>query len=136
MNWESKYSLSHTDSENRNLAGEMLDSISAYSGVGAWVTRARADDQLCWILSNEFLHSDLVIAVNCNCCALKHKVLVNVPGEGVVVIDHNKVGSIFERRHGGMALGGMVDELKRRHDDLKINARRVSLSGRRSETGL
>lgn len=100
------------------------------------MTRAGADDQLCWILSNELLHSDLVIAVNCNCCTLKHKVLVNVPGERVVVINHNKVGSIFERRHGGMALGGMVDELKRRHVDLRINAHRVSLSGRRSKTGL
>lgn len=73
---------------------------------------ARTDDQLRRILSSELLHSYLVIPVNRNCCALEHKVLVNVPGERVIVIDHNKVGSIFERRHGDMAVGGMVDQFE------------------------
>lgn len=100
------------------------------------MTWARADDQLRWLLSSEFLHSYLVIAVNCNCCALEHQVLVNVPGERIVVINHNKVGSIFERRHGGVPVGGMVDQFKRRHVDLIIVSRTVSSSGRRPKTGL
>lgn len=74
-----------------------------------------ADNQLRWLLQNELLQSYLVIAVHSDCGAFEDEVLVDVPGEGVIIVNHDKVGGIFERCDSGVLAGGMINWLKRRH---------------------
>ena len=64
----------------------------------AWT---RTDNQLCWLLRNELLECDLVVAVYCDCRAFEDEVLVDIPGEGVIIINHDQVGGIFEGRDCG-----------------------------------
>jgi hypothetical protein len=45
------------------------------------VTRAGADDELGWVLLDQFVHSNLVISEDVDCSPFQDKVLVNVPGK-------------------------------------------------------
>ncbi len=76
----------------------MPDGISADTGVGSGVPRARAYNELCGILLDEFLDADLVISEDMNGGALEHEILVNVPGERIVVVNQNKIRSRRDRR--------------------------------------
>lgn len=86
-----EYSLSHADTKDGNLPRKMTDSILTDARVGERVARARADDQLRWILRNEFVQSYLVIPIDRDSRTFEHEILIDVPGEGVIIIDHNKI---------------------------------------------
>lgn len=55
------------------------------------MTWSRRDDQLGWVELNQFLQSDLIISENLNICSFEYEVLIDVPGEGVVVVDHDNI---------------------------------------------
>lgn len=74
----------------------------------AW---SRTDNQLCWLLRYELLQSDLVVTVDCDCCAFKDEVLVDIPGERVIIVNHDKVGGILERCDSGVLAGGVINWL-------------------------
>jgi len=86
-----EYSLSHADTEDGNLPREMTDSILTDARVGERMARARTDDQLRWILRNEFVQGYLVIPIDRNSRAFEHEILIDVPGERVIIIDHDKI---------------------------------------------
>lgn len=64
----------------------MLDGVSAYAGVGLGVARPGTDDELGGILRDKLVEGDLVVAEDCHIGALEDKVLVDVPGEGIIVV--------------------------------------------------
>lgn len=88
----------HTNSQDRDLAGEVADDIAADAGVGLRVARTRADNDLGGILLGQFLHSDLVVSEDMNSGTGKHKVLVNVPSERVVVVNEDQIGCGWDWR--------------------------------------
>lgn len=97
-------SLAHADAKNRNLAAEVFDSSITDTRVSFWVSRPWADHQLGRILSDQLLERNLVIAVHGDGCAFKDQVLVDIPGERVIVIDQNDVRSGWNgQRWIGMA---------------------------------
>lgn len=69
----------------------MPDSILTDARVGERVAWARTDDQLRWILRNEFVQGYLVIPIDSNSRSFEDEVLIDVPGEGVIIIDHHKI---------------------------------------------
>jgi uncharacterized protein YifN (PemK superfamily) len=87
-------SLSHANPKDRYLSCKVLDGIPTHSGIGLWMSWPRTDHQLCRLESNELFQCDFVISINCSCCAFKDKVLVDVPGERVIIVYHNKIRGI------------------------------------------
>ena len=69
----------------------MFDGISTNAGVGGGVARTGADDQLGRVLRNELVEGDLVIPEDMDGGPLKHQILVDVPGEGVIIVDEDQV---------------------------------------------
>lgn len=76
----------------------MADDIAAHSRVGLGMPRSRADDDLCRLLGNQFLYRNLVISIDSNSGAGENEVLVNVPGERIVVVNEDEVGSCWDGR--------------------------------------
>lgn len=74
----------------------------------AW---ARTDNQLRWLFRNKLLECYLVVAIDGDCGAFKDEILVDIPGEGVIIVNHDKVGGIFERRNSGVLAGGVINWL-------------------------
>ena len=56
------------------------------------MTRSGTDDDLSRILLDQFLNSNLVVSDDLHGGAFKHKILINVPGEGIIVVDHDQSG--------------------------------------------
>jgi len=69
----------------------MLDDISADARVGSWMARSRADDNLSGLLLDDFLESDLIVAVHADSGAFKDEILVDVPAKGIIVVDKDDV---------------------------------------------
>lgn len=84
-------SLSHADPQDRNLASEMLDGISTDTRICAGVAWSWTDHQLSWFETCESFDCDGIIAIYSNGGALKHQVLVDVPREGIEVIDQDNI---------------------------------------------
>lgn len=59
----------------------MLDSITADTRISGRVPGAGADDELCRVLGDQLVESNLVIAEDMDGGALENQVLVNVPSE-------------------------------------------------------
>jgi hypothetical protein len=93
-------SQSHANSKNWDFTSKVSDHIPAYTRVRAGVTGSRANNNLGRVLLNEFVQCDLVIAEDMDSSALQDKILVNIPREGVVVIDQDEIGSSGDRRRG------------------------------------
>jgi hypothetical protein len=103
-------SQSHADTEDGDLASKVLDSISTDARIRLRMARSWADYQLGRLLGDQLLQGDLIIAEDMDSGTLKNKVLVNVPGEGVVVVDEDEVGSSWDRRRRVRLLGGVVND--------------------------
>lgn len=76
----------------KHFAGKVLNGISTNARVGLGMSRSRADDQLGWLLVNQLRERNLVISEDGDVCAFENQVLVDVPGERVVIVDENQVG--------------------------------------------
>lgn len=50
------------------------------------MARPGTDDELGGILRDKLVEGDLVVAEDCHIGALEDKVLVDVPGEGIIVV--------------------------------------------------
>jgi hypothetical protein len=107
--------LSHAHAENRNLAAKVLDGLVANTGIPLWMSRARADYQLGRLLGDQVVECDFVIAVYGHGRALKDEVLVDIPGEGIVVVNENNVGSGRYWWRRVRISRRMVDQLEGRH---------------------
>lgn len=110
-----RHLLSHAHTQHGHLSRKVPDGVSAHAGVGLWVSRAWAYDQLCGILGNEVVEGDFIVAEDGNVCALEDEVLVDIPGERVVVVDKHQVAGGLERRRGGGMVGRMVNEIGGTH---------------------
>jgi hypothetical protein len=82
---------SHAYTKDRNLAGEMSDSIPAHAGIGGGMAWPGTNNELCWVFLDQFLHSDLVISEDVNGSSLENEILVNVPSERIVIVDEDDV---------------------------------------------
>lgn len=65
------------------------------------MSRPGTNNQLRWVLCLELIQRDFVIAENADGGTLEGEILVDVPGEGVVVVDEDEV------RGGGYQRGGL-----------------------------
>lgn len=92
--------LSHTDSEDWYLATEIPDGVDTYPyiSVNCWMAGAGTDYELCWPHCNQLIKLNLIVAENTDSRALKYKVLVDIPGEGVIVIDENEIDTCRNQR--------------------------------------
>lgn len=86
-----KYSLSHTDTEDRNLACKMANSISTNTGIRLWMARTRAHNKLRRLFGDEFIQRNLIIAVDLDVGTLENEVLVDIVGKRVIVVDEDEV---------------------------------------------
>lgn len=111
-------SLSHTHSKHGNLASKVADGILADSRVCLGMSGARADDELCRFLRNQFLESNFIISIDGDSGAFKDEVLVYVPGERVVVVDQDKVGSCGDGCGRRRMAGRVVYQFQTRHSGL------------------
>lgn len=59
----------------------MSDGISADTGIGGGMTRARADNELCRVLLDQLLNGNLIISENVNRGPLQDEVLIDIPSE-------------------------------------------------------
>lgn len=90
--------LAHADTKDGNLPSEMLNRVTADARVGTGMARARADDQLCGLFCDQFIQRNLVISEDGHIGALEHQVLVDIPSEGIVVVNQYKVGCSWHQR--------------------------------------
>lgn len=108
-------SLAHAHAEDGDLAAVVLDGGIADAGVARGVSRARAHDQLGGILSYELFEGDLIVSEDSDGGALEDEVLVDIPGEGVVVVDEDDVGGGRKGSGGDGVVGRVVNEGVGRH---------------------
>jgi hypothetical protein len=90
-------SLAHTDPQDGNLASEMLDRISTDSRICSGVSWAWANDQLGWIECRKSLYSDCIVAENGYTGTFKDKVLIDIPGERIEIVNQDHICRIFQR---------------------------------------
>lgn len=102
--------LAHTDAKHWYLAAEIFDCGIADARISLGMTWTGADDQLRWLLCDQLVDGDLVIAIDSDSCAFQHQVLVHVPGKGVIIVDQNEVGSALKLLGLGGMVGRMVDQ--------------------------
>ena len=69
------------------LPGKVLNNLHRYSRL-FWRTRARRNKNTGWGKPLNTLDIDFIITVHLNLGAQLPKVLNNIPGEGVVVVEH------------------------------------------------
>lgn len=81
--------LAKTDSEDWNFAGEVEDRFAADSSISIWMSRAGTYNQLCRIFFDQFVQTDFVVSKDGDCSTFQHQVLVDIPGEGIVVVNEN-----------------------------------------------
>lgn len=108
-------SLAHADAENGDLSGKMSNRISANSRICVRMTRARTNDELSRIQRNELFDGDLVVPVDSYGCPLQSEILVDIPGERVIIVDEDEVGSIRKRRSWRRLLRRMINKVESRH---------------------
>lgn len=72
-------------------------------------------DKLSGILGCDFFEGDLIIAIDGDIGALEHKVLVDIPGEGVVIVDEDEVGCCGKWFGGRRMERRMVDQVEIGH---------------------
>ena len=100
--------LAHADAEHGDPAGEVPDCVPADAGVRDGVARPGTHDQLRRSQRDQLLQRDLVVAVDRHLGPLEHEVLVDVPGEGVIVVDEHQVRSRGDRGRRIGVVGGVV----------------------------
>ncbi len=78
----------------------MGDGGSADSRISSdcWMARAGTDYKLRRLLCYQLVKRDLVVAENVNSCAFEDQVLVDIPGERVIVVDENEIGTGCNQR--------------------------------------
>lgn len=86
-------SQAHTYSKDGDLSGKVLQGGDADTRIGFRMAWAGTDDELCRVRGDELFESDLVVPVDGNGGTLESEELVNVPGEGIVVVNHDDIGS-------------------------------------------
>lgn len=96
--------LAHANPKHGNFTAKILDGRLADTRVSVWMARPGADNQLSRLLCDQFLQGDFVIAVDGDGRTLQDEVLVDIPGERVIVIDQNDIGGSLNP----LRLGGMV----------------------------
>ncbi|RUS28021.1 hypothetical protein BC938DRAFT_482456 [Jimgerdemannia flammicorona] len=81
--------LTEADAQNRDLAGEVRDNFARDTGVRGRVARSRGDDNVARVPRLDVLDGGLVVAIDLHLGAEGRQVLVDVPGETVVVVDED-----------------------------------------------
>ena len=77
----------HAYAQDGDLSGEVLDSIAGDARVGGGVAGTGGDDEGVDLESGEVVWGDGVVADDGDMCAEDGEGLVEVPGEGVKVVD-------------------------------------------------
>lgn len=78
----------------------MSNDIAANTRIMLGMTGSRTDDNMGGLLGNQFIYSNLIVAEDDRRTSRKVQVLVDVPGEGVVVIDEDDLGGSWDLRQG------------------------------------
>lgn len=120
-------SLAHAHAQHGNLALEVAYGGVADSGIALRVAGPGADDQLRGVLRDELVERGFVVADHRHGRTFQCEVLVDIPGEGVVVVDQDHVGGGGDGRRGLGMVGRMVDDWQCGH-----RGRRVRSATRRS----
>ena len=79
------------------------------------MTRTRTDDELGGVLCDQLIESDFIVAVDGDSCAFEDEVLVDIPGERIVVVNENQVGCSRNWRSGRGMARRVVDEVQHSH---------------------
>lgn len=90
----------------------MLDGLIAYASVPFWVSRTWTDDKLSGILGDQLGERDFVIAIDGDGCAFEDEVLVDVPGERVVIVYQDDIGCGGNWRRRVWMAGRVIYELQ------------------------
>lgn len=79
--------LSHANAKYWDFASEMTYNFATYTCIGLGMARSWTEYKLRWFQCYQFLKSDLVVTKDCDRCSLKNKILVDIPGEGVIIVN-------------------------------------------------
>ena len=96
----------HANSEDGYLAGEILDGVPGDARVGLRVPWARRDDEMVQLEERETGGADGVVAGDRDLCAAEEKLLVEIPGERVEIVDHEDIEMNLEMRGELLLAGG------------------------------
>ena len=81
----------HTDAKDGNFACEVTDGITADARVGRRVARSGTDNELGRLLLYQLLYGNFIVSEDVNGGALQDKILVDVPGERVIIINQDEI---------------------------------------------
>lgn len=101
--------MSEADAEDRNFSREVTNGGATDASL-LRITRAWRDAEEIELESRNFFKRDFVIFNNANCCAELSKILDEVVGERVVVVDEEKI-------HGLQRFRGQVITSKNQYGD-------------------
>lgn len=87
----------HANAQDRDLASKVPDDIPTDARVRGGVAGAGTDDDLGWVLFDQLFQGNLVIAEDMDRGALQNQVLVDIPGEGIIVVDQDEIGRRWDR---------------------------------------
>lgn len=110
-----RHSQAHTNSQDRDLSRKVPDGIAADTGVSLGVSWARTDDKLSGIDLDQFLDGDLVVPEDVHGCPLEHQILVDVPGERVIVVNEHQIGRCGNRCSRLRLVRRVVNDFVRGH---------------------
>jgi hypothetical protein len=79
--------LSKANAKYWQLPGKVLDNLHGYSRL-FWRTRARGNTNAGWGKPLNTLDINFIVAMHLDLGAQLPKVLNNIPGEGVIVVEH------------------------------------------------
>lgn len=101
--------MTHANPKHRYLPTEMLNRGLADTCISVRMARARTDHQLRGLLGNQLLQRNLVIAVDRDGSTFEGQVLIDVPGERIVVVNKNDIGRRLELFDLCRVVRGIVD---------------------------
>ena len=104
--------LPHADPKNGDPAGEVPDGIATYARIGVWVAGTGTYDQLSGFLCDELLQRNLVVPKDGDGRALEDKILVDVPGKGIIVVNEDEVGCCGHRQCWLRVLWRVIDDIQ------------------------
>jgi hypothetical protein len=109
--------LSKAHTQNGDLASEVFDGCVADARVTIGMARTRADDQMGRLDGNKLVEGDLVIPEDGDGSALQDQVLVHIPSEAIIIVNHDHPRGRGQRRARHRLVGRVVHELRLRHDE-------------------
>lgn len=103
--------LAHADTEDGDLASKMSNDISANARIRVRMAGPGTDDKLGWLFGDELVNGDFVVPDHLTFGTGEAQVLVDIPSEGVIVVNEDQVGSCRDRVSRLGVVRGVINQI-------------------------